>query len=114
MFAGSWYACQDLGGLDSGTSVGIASAALVLTLAVLAWWAAREPASPAGQVPDPATATGNRSQAVARNTGFVFSGDIHNSTFHLTGGHDSDKQPAAGPLREAGPARRLQRTSLSP
>jgi hypothetical protein len=101
VFAGSWYACQDLAGLDSGTSGLIASAALVLTLAVLAWWAAREPASPAAQVSDPATATatGNRSQAVTRNTGFI-SGDIHNSTINFTGGHD--RPPAAAPPREAG------------
>jgi hypothetical protein len=102
MFAGSWYACQDLAKLDSGTSGVIASAALVLTLAVLAWWAAREPASPAAQVPDPATATGNRSQAVTRNTGVVISGNIHNSTIHVTGGHDSDKPLAAPPVRQAG------------
>lgn len=83
-----------------GTSGLIASAALVLTLAVLGWWATHEPAPPAAHVPAPTTATGDRSHAVAANTGVIISGDMHNPVINFTGvRHDTSS--AAAPPREA-------------
>ena len=41
-FAVSWWVCAGPAGLDEGTSIGVASAALALVLAVAGWWAARE------------------------------------------------------------------------
>jgi tetratricopeptide (TPR) repeat protein len=42
-FGGTWYLCQSFAGLDPGTSWAIAGAVLAVALAVLAWWAGREP-----------------------------------------------------------------------
>jgi hypothetical protein len=41
VFAGVWWACQELAGLDTETALGIAGAALAVFLAVAAWWAAQ-------------------------------------------------------------------------
>jgi len=42
VFVLSWWVCQGLAGLDESTALGVAGAALALTLAVMGWWAARE------------------------------------------------------------------------
>jgi len=44
-FAVSWWVCAGPAGLDEGMSIGVASAALALVLAVAGWWAAREESS---------------------------------------------------------------------
>lgn len=42
VFAGAWWACQWLAGLDEGASLGIAGAVLAVFVPAAAWWAARE------------------------------------------------------------------------
>jgi hypothetical protein len=41
-FALSWWLCQDQAHVSEGAALGVASAVLVLVLAVAGWWAARE------------------------------------------------------------------------
>ncbi len=41
-FALSWWLCQDKAHVSEGAALGVASAVLVLVLAVAGWWAARE------------------------------------------------------------------------
>lgn len=43
VFGATWSLCQYVAGLDSDTSWAIAGAVLAVALAVLAWWAGREP-----------------------------------------------------------------------
>lgn len=40
-FAVAWWVCQELVGMDEGTSLGIAGAVLAVVLAVAGWWAAQ-------------------------------------------------------------------------
>ena len=47
-FAISWWVCEVPVGLDEAASIGVASAVLVLVLAVAGWWAARERAGGCG------------------------------------------------------------------
>jgi len=42
MFAGTWWACQGLAGLDEGASLGIAGAVLAVFVSVAAWWVTRD------------------------------------------------------------------------
>lgn len=58
-FAASWAVAYYPVGLDNGVALGIAGAVLAVALAVLAWWAAREPGGlPAGQAGRPGYAIG--------------------------------------------------------
>lgn len=41
-FTVSWWVCQDQAHVSEGSALGVASAVLVLVLAVAGWWAARE------------------------------------------------------------------------
>jgi hypothetical protein len=46
VYAASWVVFRYLVGLDNGTALAIAGVPLAAALAVLAWWAAREPTTP--------------------------------------------------------------------
>jgi hypothetical protein len=76
VFAACWAVCRYGAGLDTGTSLGVAAAPLAVALAVLGWWAAREPVRLAGAEGSiTAEATGQRSEAVAGNLGVNIGGD---------------------------------------
>jgi hypothetical protein len=76
VFAGCWAVCRYGAGLDTGTSLGVAAAPLAVALAVLGWWAAREPVRLAGAEGSiTAEATGQRSEAVAGNLGVNIGGE---------------------------------------
>lgn len=60
-FAVSWWVCQDQAHVSESAALGVASAVLVLVLAVAGWWAARE--RPVG---DSSAGTGRRMVQKAR------------------------------------------------
>jgi len=105
LFAGSWYVCQDLAKLDSATSEIIASAILVLALAVLSWWAAHEDVCSNADMPVPATSVGNNSPAVTGNQGLVIGGDVNNSTIQVAGNRANTAPSAPAPTRKSVPDR---------
>jgi hypothetical protein len=98
VFAASWATCRYLAGLDTPTSLAIAAAPLAVALAVLAWWAAREPtpAAPPASITQTATAAGGHSQVVTGNTGTIIGGDLRRATIHLSH-HGDTPLPAARP-----------------
>jgi hypothetical protein len=83
LFAASWLACARAG-LDAATSVGVASAVLVITGPILGWWAARDPAQGQSAIPGPAgggiqaaslaQAAGDAAQAVSGSPAVVSGG----------------------------------------
>lgn len=103
MFVGAWYTCERLARLDSAASWAIAGVAFAAALAVLSWWAAREPA-PAAQTQETASAipavagAGDRNQAVTENNaGVIVSGDLNNSTIQIKPARTASRRPAHRP-----------------
>jgi hypothetical protein len=107
VFAASWAVCQYLAGLESGTSLSIAGALLAVVLALLGWWAAREPAVESGLSgeriqPSTAVMVGERSQVTSGNTGIVISGDVRGATIHIDSAQRSEQPLPVPPTGATG------------
>ena len=91
IFAASWAVCHYAARLDNGTSLGIAAAPLAVALAVLGWWAGREPSPPETSDPVTDTAAGQGSQAVLGGVGMNIGdeADLRGATITIRTGAES-------------------------
>jgi tetratricopeptide (TPR) repeat protein len=88
-FGGAWYVCQYSAGLDPGTSWAIAGAILGVALAVLGWWAAREPGGPS-RAGGPAQGT---VVSIGRHA------DLSRAVITISRGQDDEGSPGVPPGR---------------
>lgn len=98
VFALSWAICRYPAGIDTGSAAAVAGALLAVTLAVLGWWAAREPVQAAVK-PDSAAAEARGAHAVAVTGGLGLSiggaADLRGAVFHVEAGGGASGDSAA-------------------
>jgi tetratricopeptide (TPR) repeat protein len=96
--AGAWYACRYLGRLDAATCWGITGVVATVVVSVAAAWAVREPVRLGAPRRDAAASLGDRSLAATGDTGLIITGDVRDTTFHITSpGEHRLLVPAASP-----------------